>query len=99
MFAMLGKAISFIDTHPRLILMLGWPIFSAFVMGFTWIIWKGPWPATSADHQLTILGYCVWGFVGMMGLGYLAQSMALFGRLGLKVGNFVDVNAGDERTK
>lgn len=37
-------------------IILAAPPLTAFAGWLVWIVWKGPWPVASADHQLTILG-------------------------------------------
>jgi hypothetical protein len=93
MLAMLGAAARYIDTHPRLILIGAWPMMSLFLAALIWIIWKGPWPADAAHQQLNILGCIAYGFLGTFALTMLAQSITFFGKLGVRVGSLIDLNA------
>lgn len=94
------QSLEFIDKHPRIILLLAWPVFTLMVAGLVWIIWQGPWMVTAAIQmkQLDILGYITGGIIVILGLNQLAQSSSFFGKLGLKVGSFFDLNADMEDT-
>lgn len=95
MLRMLKQALEFIDSHPRIILLMAWPVFTAVVVGLILIIWKGPWIITAALQmkQLDILGGIAMGIIAIIALNQLAQSSTFFGRLGLKLGSVFDLNA------
>lgn len=46
-------------------LILAGPPLTAVACWLIWIVWRGPWPAGSAQQQLSILG---WGLMGAMSL-------------------------------
>lgn len=101
MLRMLGAVFKYIDQHPRLILLGKDPVLSLFLAALILIVWKGPWIViTDIQHQqLSILGSIALGVLGTMTLNQLAQSMIFFGKLGVKLGSFLDVNAEDNDIK
>lgn len=90
--------LEFIDKHPRIILLMAWPVFTLMVGGLIVIIWQGPWMVTAAIQlkQLDLLGYIAGGILAILGLNQLAQSSSFFGKLGLKIGSVFDLNADME---
>ena len=95
MWSMLKKAAEFINDHPRLILLMAWPVWTLFLGGLTLIIWLGPWLETTAMQmkQLDILAGIALMIGSILGLNQLAQSSSFFGRMALKVGKVFDLEA------
>lgn len=92
---MLKAALQYINDHPRIILLLAWPVFTLGVVGLVWIIWQGPWMVTAAIQlkQLDILGCITFGVLAILGLNQLAQSSSFFGKVSAKVGSVFDLSA------
>lgn len=95
MLKVMKKVLQFIDTHPRIILLLAWPVLTLLAVGVVLIVWKGGWLVLPAVQlkQLDILGAALVGILAIMGLNQLAQSSSFFGKLALKLGNLFDLSA------
>jgi Trk-type K+ transport system membrane component len=95
MLKMLKDALQFINDHPRIILLLAWPVFTLGVIGLVWIIWQGPWLVSAAMQmkQLDILGGITFGVLAIIGMNQLAQSSSFFGKVGMKIGSVFDMSA------
>ena len=96
---MLKQALEFINDHPRIILLMAWPVFTAIMIGLILIVWQGPWIVSAAMQmkQLDILALfgCIIGSI--LGLNQLAQSSSFFGKLAMKVGSVFDLTADMDR--
>lgn len=90
--SMFTRAVEYIDSHPRIILMMAWPVLCLFIAAGVWINWQGPWMHTEAieQHRLQINAFITFGILGIMALNMIAQSSSFFGGLGLRLGNVVD---------
>lgn len=92
---MLKQVLEFINDHPRIILLMAWPVFTAIMIGLILIVWQGPWIVSAAMQmkQLDILAMfgCIFGAI--LGLNQLAQSSSFFGKLAMKVGTVFDLSA------
>lgn len=95
MWSMLKKALEFINDHPRIILLMAWPVLTAVMVGLILIVWQGPWIVSAAMQmkQLDILAGFGLIFGTILGLNQLAQSSSFFGKMGLKVGQVFDLQA------
>lgn len=89
------KSLEFIDRHPRIILLMAWPVISIMIIGVIMIVWMGGWLVLPAIQlaQLSILGNISLGLIGILLLNQLAQSSTFFGKIGLKLGNVFDASA------
>lgn len=104
MIKMIKDALEWVEKHPRIILLLAWPVFTALVVFLILVIWKGGWVTIPSIQlkQLDILGSIALGLLAILGLNQLAQSSTFFGKVGLKLGSLVDVSAdmdADEEKK
>lgn len=95
MIKMIKTALEWVEKHPRIILLLAWPVFTALIVFLILVIWKGGWVTIPSIQlkQLDILGSIALGLLAILGLNQLAQSSTFFGKVGLKLGSLVDVSA------
>lgn len=92
---MIKQAIQFVESHPRMILMMGWPVLVLILIGLIMIVWHGPWIVAAAIQlkQLDILASLSIGVLVLLGLNQFAQSSGFFEKFGLKVGQLIDLDA------
>ncbi len=76
-------------------IILGAPPLTLFASWLTRIVWKGPWPIAAAPQQLQILGWALWGVLGLLAVIVVALAAVKVRATGVG-GTAVEIGGGGD---